>query len=164
MRQLFGFRPANFPRGGSLHLGYFLGANQLARHLARLFAWHYRIVRSRGLKRNRLKHHFHRQFVRSRLTNPRAVCPRRCAPYGTCEKTEKPHRGVATRRLRAVDAALLGGTRFLLCNCRHPQQFYRTKFLVGDCKVLVFNFSFEITAARLNLCDGPSLDLELDSF
>src|SRR5436190_17827933 len=81
-----------------------------------------------------------------------------------CEETETPHRGVATRRLRALMAALLGGTRFLLCNCRHAQQFYRAKFLVGDCKVLVFNFSFEITAARLNLCDGPGLDLELDSF
>ena len=48
--------------------------------------------------------------------------------------------------------------------CRQAQQFYWTDLFVGDCQVLVFNFSFEITAARLNLCNGSGLDLEIDPF
>jgi hypothetical protein len=61
-----------------------------------------------------------------------------------------------------LDAALLYGTRFLLllCNGRHAQQFYWTDFLFGDRQVFVCNFSFEITAARLNLlreaCTSPT--------
>ncbi len=58
-----------------------------------------------------------------------------------------------------LDAALLRRARFLLCNRRYAQQFYWAKLFVGDGQVLVFYFSFEITAARLNLCDGAGLYL-----
>src|SRR5580765_2244881 len=65
---------------------------------------------------------------------------------------------------RSPEIALFLRGRFLLCNRRDAQQFYWAKFLFGDRQVFVFNFSFEITAARLNFCDGPSLYLEIDSF
>ena len=72
----------------------------------------------------------------------------------------------ATANRLGTNAALLYGIRFLrlLCNNTHAQDFYWTHFLFGDRQIFLFNFSFEITAARLNLCDGPALDLEIDSF
>ena len=52
----------------------------------------------------------------------------------------------------------------MFSNSGHANKFYGTQSFVGECQVLVFNFSFEITTARLNLCDGPGLDPKNDSF
>src|SRR5258707_5984985 len=64
---------------------------------------------------------FWHRLRRSRSTlSTRAVATALCA-VRSCEEHETPHRGVATRRLRARVAALLYGTRLLLLlyNCRH---------------------------------------------
>ena len=109
------------------------------------------------MKINRIEAAFHRQLKPEvRCRQWRDELPRACdlAVPAT----------VANFTSIVLDAVLLCGARFLLCNCRHAQQFYGTEFLFGDGQVLVFNFSFEIKAARLNLCDGPGLDLEIDSF
>jgi len=61
-------------------------------------------------------------------------------------------------------ATLLHDTRVCFVIGNAASSSNRTDFFLGDCQVLVFNFSFEITAARLNLCDFPGLDLEINSF
>jgi len=132
-----------------------------------------------------LGHHSTGNCVRRRVMNPhvcshgavrrRETWQERDAPQGRGYKmTSRAYRRsqlwAATANFTSIvlDAALLYGIRLLLllCNCRHAhaQQFYWAKFLFGDRQVFVFNFSFEITAAGLNLCDGPGLDLEIDSF
>jgi hypothetical protein len=85
-------------------------------------------------------------------------------PPPLSQPTARRARATSTRNRLATRFRLLRGTLFRPCNCRHPQEFYWADVLLCECQVLVFYFSFEITAACLNLCDGSGLDLEIDSF
>src|SRR5262245_27223157 len=91
------------------------------------------------------------------------VAHRATATENFSKRARRPQ-GDGYRKARVGPAALLFGARFLVCNGRHSQEFYWADALFCKCQVLVFYFSFEITAARLNLCDGPVLNLEIDPF